>query len=304
MQADILHLPKPDGFCTRLPFLYQPWDLQHLHFPQFFHPIQFWIRDRLYRSLCAQAKRVVVASAFTRGDLISQYDLPPERITTIPAAPVLPLYPEPKEPDLAKTRRKFGLPSRFLFFPAQTWPHKNHLALIDAQALIRQRHGLDVPIVCSGMKTDHYTVLEQRIKQHDLGRQFGFVGFVSAMEVRCLYQLCRGLVFPSKFEGFGLPVAEAFWAGVPVACSNATCLPELTGDAALQFPPDDTEAMAEAITRLWTDEELRGQLVSRGRQRVAALSWDRVARTYRALYRQVAGRELTTEDHQLLSGGT
>jgi glycosyltransferase involved in cell wall biosynthesis len=127
-----------------------------------------------------------------------------------------------------------------------------------------------------------------------------FVGYVSPLDLRCLYRLARFLVFPSLFEGGGMPVFEAFAAGVPVACSNVTCLPRQAGDAALLFEPRDRAAMADALVRTWGDGALRSDLVRRGRDRVARFTWDRTARIYRAHYRQIAGRTLGEEDRALL----
>jgi glycosyltransferase involved in cell wall biosynthesis len=95
-------------------------------------------------------------------------------------------------------------------------------------------------------------------------------------------------------------VFEAFSAGVPVACSDVTCLPRQVGDAAILFDPREPGAIADALVRLWSDAELRARLASRGRERVARFTWDRTARTYRALYRQVGGRQLSAEDRELL----
>ena len=120
------------------------------------------------------------------------------------------------------------------------------------------------------------------------------------VQLRSLYGLSRLLVFPSLFEGFGMPILEAFAAGLPVACSDVTSLPDLTGSAARLFDPRDPAAIAAAIGELWTDESKRDELRRRGLARAAAFSWDKTARVYRAHYRQIAGRGLTDEDVNLL----
>ncbi|HET7928778.1 MAG TPA: glycosyltransferase, partial [Actinomycetota bacterium] len=125
-------------------------------------------------------------------------------------------------------------------------------------------------------------------------------GYVSPLELQCLYRLARFLVFPTLFEGGGMPVFEAFAAGVPVAASDVTCIPRQAGDAALLFNPREPAGIADAMIRLWADGALRAELVRRGRERVARFTWDRTARTYRALYRELTGRPLTTADRDLL----
>jgi len=240
-------------------------------------------------------------SHWAREDFIRQYDLPPEKVKVIPGGSVLHAYPVPEECDLVATRQRFNLPERFIFYPARLWPHKNHLGLLEALALLRDRDRLVVPLVSSGGFEASYSTIRKRVRQWRLDDQVRFLGFVRPLELQCLYQLCRGLVFPSKFEGWGLPVTEAFAAGVPVACSNVTSLPELAGDAALLFDPYRPDQIADAIRRLWTDEELRQTLIERGHQRARQFTWDRAVRLFRAHYRRLMDRPLTDEDRELLA---
>ena len=143
--------------------------------------------------------------------------------------------------------------------------------------------------------------MERRVGELGLAGQVAFTGFLGPSELKAVYRMARLVVFPSRFEGFGMPVVEAFRLGVPVACSNATSLPEVAGDAALLFDPGDPDAVAAAIRRLWTDEALRAELVGRGRERVRQFSWDEVARRCRALYRMVGLRPLDEADRALLA---
>ncbi|MCX6000592.1 MAG: glycosyltransferase, partial [Chloroflexi bacterium] len=120
------------------------------------------------------------------------------------------------------------------------------------------------------------------------------------LALRCLYQMCRALVFPTKFEGFGLPLVEAFSVGVPVTCSAVTCLPEIADGAALLFNPNSPAEMAEALEQIWTDAPLRHRLIERGYIVVSRYSWIHIARSFRAHYRQLLKRTLTTEDRDHL----
>ena len=115
-----------------------------------------------------------------------------------------------------------------------------------------------------------------------------------------MYRMARCMVFPSGFEGWGLPVVEAFHEGTPVACANTTSLPEVAGDAALLFPIDSPIAIAEQLVRLWRDDALRARLSALGRARAASLSWTHSARVFRAHYRHIARRRLHEEDRELL----
>jgi glycosyltransferase involved in cell wall biosynthesis len=299
--ARLLHFPTQGAFLTELPSIYHPWDLQHLHLPQFFTPEAIRARERSYRAFCEQASMVAVASEWHARDVMSHYNLPAEKVRVVPAAPVLSAYAPPTEEDLRAAREKFSLTEDFIFYPAQTWAHKNHLALLDALALLRDREGLRVPLVCSGKLNDFYTRIEERARALGLADQIKFLGFVSTTELQALYRSCRLVVFPTKFEGFGMPLMEAFLAGAPVAASNVTSLPEQAGDAALLFDPDNTGEMATAVRRLWTDDALRRALAGRGRERVSLFTYERTARLFRAHYRRLAGRELNEEDRALLA---
>jgi glycosyltransferase involved in cell wall biosynthesis len=128
-----------------------------------------------------------------------------------------------------------------------------------------------------------------------------FPGFVSDLELRGLYELATALVFPSRFEGWGLPVCEAFDAGLPVASSTATGLPDVVGDAGLLFDADDVDEMASQLHRLWVDAELRAELRDRGEQRAALFSIDHMARLMRAHYREIGRGAVSEEDRILLS---
>jgi len=134
-----------------------------------------------------------------------------------------------------------------------------------------------------------------------LEAQVRFLGFVSPLELQCLYRLCNGLVFPSRFEGWGMPVAEAFWIGTPAACSNIPPLADFAGGAAILFNPEQPRDIADGLRRLWVDEGLRSVLVDRGRRRVKDVTWVAVARAFRARYRQLAGRSLSDEDRAALA---
>ena len=299
--VDLIHFPTQSAFLTSVPSIYHPWDLQHLHLPEFFTPEEIRQRETFYRTFCKEAQMVVAATEWNRHDIINHYQLSEEKVRVVPAAPVLDAYPQPTPGDLAETRRKFSLPDRFIFYPAQTWPHKNHLGLLEALALLRVRQGLVVNLVLSGKLTDFYSEIKKRIRELNITEQVRFLGFVSPVELQCLYQLCRCLVFPTKFEGFGMPLTEAFLTNVPSACSNVTSLPHQAGDAAIIFDPDNYEEIADAIRRLWTDDALCHTLRERGKLRVRQFTWNHSARLFRAHYRRIANRPLTEGDRSLLA---
>lgn len=298
--ADVVHLTHQEGFVTRIPSIYHPHDLQHVHLPQFFTRRQRRRRDVLFRTLAAQASLVAVGSSWVKGDVERHLGVPGDKVAVIPLAPVIGHYPRPAAEAIDRVRAKLDLPGQFALYPAQTWPHKNHVRLLDALALLRDAGGAEIPLVASG----HLNVFHAEIAAH--ARRLGlqrvrFVGFVSPEELRALYALARCVVIPSLFEAGSFPLWEAFDSGVPAACSTVTSLPRQAGDAAVLFDPRDTQAMASAIRRVWEDEALRASLVARGRARLAHFSWDRTARLFRAHYRRIAGRQLSEHDQALLA---
>jgi glycosyltransferase involved in cell wall biosynthesis len=298
--VDLLHFATPQGFVTEVPTIYQPHDLLHVHLPETLTPLRRAYRERAYREFSQRAVLVAAMTEWGRADLCRHLPVVPSRVAVVPWAPVAGLEAGTVGDGGALPT---GLPEHFLLYPAQTWPHKNHLRMLEAIDLLRAE-GVRIDVVCTGRINPHFDVIQRRVRELDLVDQVQFLGYVATEELTSLYRRATALVFPSLFEGWGLPVVEAFALGLPVASSNATVLPEVTGGAALLFDPTDARAIADAIVRIWTDEPLRASLRERGRIRAAALSWDRTARIFRAIYRKVAGRTLTDEDRALLAPPT
>jgi glycosyltransferase involved in cell wall biosynthesis len=299
--VDLMHFTFQYAFLTEVPSIYHPHDLQHVHLPEFFTPRVKASREALYRRFCEQARMVAVASSWGKADLIKQYHLPAAKVQVVPLAPSTGAYPIPTAEDLAVTRAKYALPQDFVLYPAQTWPHKNHLRLLEALAIVRDRYQVTVPFVSCGYQDKYFhPQVERRMRELQLERQVQFLGFVTPLELQALYRLCRCVVIPTKFEAASFPLWETFLAGAPAACSNVTSLPQQAGDAALIFDPDEPDEIAQAIQRLWTDRALCETLIERGRRRVAQFTWDRTARLFRAHYRRIALERLEKDDEDFL----
>ena len=300
---EVMHFALQHGFSTRIPSIYVPHDLQHRHHPELFTRYELRWRDAYYPFLARQAAQVVALTRSGKQDIVRRLGIDPERVRVIGWAPVLDAYPRLDERALEALRARLDLPAEYALYPAQTFRHKNHERLVEALALLRRR-GLRVPLVCSGRRGDAYPALARLVRRLGLADQVRFLGFVPPAEMQALYRFARLLVFPSLFEGFGMPIQEAFRAGVPVACSAAASLPEVAGDAAVLFDPCRVDAIADAAARVWTDRDLAAQLVQRGRRLAAGRTWVDVARSYRALYRLVGGRALGEADRELLGRAT
>jgi len=292
--VDVVHFPYQSYVNCRLPTIYNPHDLQHRCFPEFFTKEQLAWRETMQSQGCRRADAVAAESEWVRGDVIREYGVDPGKVSAIPRGAPTELYEPPADAAVDDVRRRFGLPSGFAFYPAQSWPHKNHLRLVDALALLRDRDGLRVELVCTGRQTEHWERVEERL--HDLGleTQVRHLGYVEPLELRALYRLAGFVVLPSLFEGGGFPVLEAFAEGAPIACAEATALPEVGGDAVLLFDPEQVDVIADAVRRMATDEELRATLLRRGDERIKRFRWQRTAEAYLALYRHVAGQAPST----------
>jgi glycosyltransferase involved in cell wall biosynthesis len=297
--ADVIHLPTQQGFMTTIPTLYHPWDLQHVHYPEFFKDGERRLRDAIYRALCRQARLVVAPTRWAAEDLVANLQVPRRKVVVIPGASPLAVFDEPGDRDLAHARAAHDLPDAFVLYPAQTWQHKNHLALVDALALLA-RDGLRVPAVCPGWQNDFFPTIEARAREAGVADQLRFPGYMQGPELAPLYRLARALVFPSLFEGWGFPVLEAYAAGLPVVCSDIASLREVAGSAAITFDPTRPEDLAAKLRRVWEVEGLRRELRERGRARSLEFSWNRTARICRAHYRHVAGLHLSEEDRALV----
>jgi glycosyltransferase involved in cell wall biosynthesis len=299
--CDVLHLPTQSFVLCALPTVYNPHDLQHLRYPQFFSPRLIAWREAIYPAGCHFAQTVVVGSQWVKDDVIRRYRVDADKIQVIPEAAPTQSSAEPTPEDLERTRRTYQLESPFVLFPGVTWAHKNHLRLFEALARLRDDRGLTVRLVCTGARyAAFWPRIEAGIDQFKLAGQARFLGYVADADLRALYRLASGLVFPSLYEASSLPIFEAWLDGLPVACSNATALPEQVRDAALLFDPTDVGAIAEAIVRVTSDAELRRDLRAKGYERLKDFDLLRTAKAYRAVYRRAGGFPLTDEDRWLL----
>lgn len=286
LRADVVHFPYQRGYLTEIPTIFHPHDLQHVHLPEFFSAQEVQRREVSYRRLCEQAAMVAVASRWVREDVVTHYGLPEDRVVVVPLAPPAVASPEPSARERSLFAAEMGLPDRFIFYPAQTWPHKNHIALLEAMAILRDE-GLPLSLVCSGQLTEHQPMIAAQADRLGLTGSIRWLGFVPSGQLRCLYSLAWAVIVPTLFEAASFPIWEAFRARVPVACSNVTSLPEQVGDAAVIFDPREPDQIAQAIRRVWLEDDLRSTLVARGLERLAGLSWERTAGTFCDHYRRL-----------------
>jgi glycosyltransferase involved in cell wall biosynthesis len=285
---DIVHFPTQTAYLTGLTSIYQPWDLQHLHYPEFFSKEVFAQREREYRAFCNQAAYVCVQAEWTKRDVIDHYRLPDEKVVVIPWGSVLEAYKPPSEESAGAVVKKFNLPRDFFFYPAVTWPHKNHKVIIRALHLLKADYGLAPPVYFSGRTTSQRPMLDQIAGDLGISEQIHYVGFLTPEELQIFFKKATAMLFPSKFEGFGLPILEAFHARVPVICSNATTLPEVAGDAALYFNSDSADELASLMKLILDSTGLRDELIRKGSLELSRHSIAKTAAGFQELYERTS----------------
>jgi glycosyltransferase involved in cell wall biosynthesis len=298
--CDVIHFAYQDFTLCAVPSVYNPHDLQHRHYPQFFLPSVLAWRDVVYTAGCRLSHTVVVTSGWVKRDVEQHYGIDGDKVQIIPWAPPTQIYADLTPETLAAAAKKFATGDSFALYPAMTYAHKNHIRLLEAIALLRDRDRVVVQLICTGDKKEFWAQIERRIEELGLGGQVQFPGMVAPEELRALYRLSQFVVVPTLFEAASGPLFEAWHDGAPTACSTATSLPEQAGDAALLFDPFSVESIADAVKRMATDGALRETLRRNGKRRLRDFSWERTARSYRAVYRRAAGRTLTEEDRRLL----
>lgn len=280
--ADLVVFPAPDklSFESGLPYVMAVHDLQHRlqpEFPEVSAGGEWEQREYLFRNGCRYATLLLADSETGKEDILrfyGEHGATPDRVTVLPYLP--PSYlARDAAPDMRRrVREKYGLPPRFLFYPAQFWPHKNHARIVRAVGLLKREKNLDVPVVFAGSSAGEIrrrTFAEVVAASRELGVEgaIRFPGYVPDDEMAALYGEAVALVMPTFFGPTNIPVLEAWALGCPVLTSDIRGIREQAGDAAWLADPRSVEAIAEGIGRLWTDEGLRASLAEKGRRRLA-----------------------------------
>ena len=236
---------------------------------------------RLAHGLALHAASVVLAiSQSTHDDLVRCFGVSPAKVVVTPLAADERFRPQTPEA-VVRVRRAYGLPEEYVLYLGTNKPHKNLTRLVRAWATARSA---DTCLVIAGHWDARYPEARQVAEQSGLTDRVRFVGPVADDDLPALYSGARCFVFPSLYEGFGLPLLEAMACGTPVACSNVSSLPEVASDAALLFDPLDVESMADALARLLRDADLRADLRERGLRRAPQFNWEFTARLTQRAY--------------------
>lgn len=241
-----------------VPHLITMHDVQELHFPENFTPAQRAIRAVQYWKALENAGIVVVSFGHVKQDLLRYFGLPEDKVHVCPIPFREISLPEPTAAAAKSYEHRYADWRPFLLYPAHTWRHKNHQQLLRALRELRERHGQNLKLICTGGTEHHYhaEVLAQ-VAGLGLSDSVLFAGVVPEDELRWLYERARLVTIPTKYEAGSFPLFEAMMLGSPVICSNVTSLPETICDGRFVFDPDDDESLANLILRVHTDAAFR-----------------------------------------------
>jgi glycosyltransferase involved in cell wall biosynthesis len=286
LAIDVLHHPFTilEPLNIKIPSVLTFWDMQQEFYPEFFSRKEIRFRNYAYQASAHKARQIIVNSDFTKSCLIERYSVRPEKIDVIYTGFGDDYRPITDEIALDVIRQRYRLPANFIYYPAALWPHKNHKVLLDAISLVRDRYDLRVNLVLSGMSVGRGKELRAEILRRGLEGMVTVLGYLPYEDIPSLYNLATMMVFPSLFEGFGIPLVEAMACGCPIICSTATSIPEVVGKAALLFDPLSTEELASAIWKVWDNRELRGKMRLAGLERAVMFNWRDTARRTLAVY--------------------
>ena len=264
-------------------------DLQHRDYPQFFSPHETGQRDSFLTDVSKMAAAIICVSEYTRQSVIKHLRIPHEKTYTVHNC----IQTRMGDPE---SGRSYGdlldrlgiLGHSYMFYPANFWPHKNHQMLLVAYGMFLSRNPeQEIDLVFTGALDDMQKELKSAVRQMGLAKRIHFLGFLPDDQLAAVWKGCEFLIFPSLYEGFGIPVLEAMTFGKPVLCSSSTSLPEVAGDAALFFDPRKPADIALCIERLVRDESLGTRLISKGRRRLVDFHPDAMSHKYLEIFYSV-----------------
>jgi len=264
-------------------------DLGYLHLPDTHPRLERWYLDWSTRRHARIADRLIADSEATRRDLIQCYNADPERIRVVYPGRDESLLPVTNRDEIERVNSRYNISGNYLLYLGTIRPRKNLSRLIEGFAHVKREMDNSVLLVLAGKPSSYSGELARLAARLGISDAVLFPGYIHSQDKAALLSGALGLVFPSLYEGFGLPVLEAMTCGVPVLTSNVSSLPEVAGEAAILVDPTSTQQIAQGIGRLITDTDLRQKLVAQGYQQVEQFSWTSAALQLWAVFEAVCG---------------
>lgn len=298
---DLLHYPMQltlPYITSSIPIVLSFFDIQHEYYPEYFSQEELTFRKTHYKLSIDNAQRVITSSNYTIRTLNDKFGTNPDKCISIFSGLDYDLWKPASISELKRIKKTYQLPDLFLIYPANTWPHKNHIRLFEAIAKLRDDFGIMVNLVLTGqLKSNFDSTIDSCSKKFNIQQQIINLGYIPETDMPGLYSAAQGMVFPSLFEGGGsFAMIEAMACDLPLACSNLTSIPECVGNAAILFNPLDVDDIVKAIKSLITDVGLRQELKKNGRIRIKEFNWEYIVPKIVDLYKEVVGG---AQKHQL-----
>jgi glycosyltransferase involved in cell wall biosynthesis len=289
-KPDLLHVQYTGPLACSVPLVVSVHDVSYLEHPQYFTRFRSrQLRFTVKRTVEAAA-RILTPSEFSRRAILRNYKLDERKVVVVPNAVSSSFRPVERESAAAVVEEKFGISGPFVLTVGDLQPRKNHLGLLHAfEETLRQHPHLPHRLVFVGKETWYSKELHRAVMRSNVAGRVHFTGFVEDPDLLQFYGACDLFVFPSFYEGFGLPILEAMACGRAVACSSATAMPEVANAAGILFDPYSVPEMARAIGDVLLDEEMRVRLERLGSNRAASFTWERAAQRTLDVYYEVAG---------------
>ena len=293
-RVDVLHVQFTAPPFSPCPVVVSIHDLSFEHLPQTFkRRSRMQLRMTVRRS-ARSAAQVIALSEHTRTDLINTYNLHPEKVTVVPLAAPARFGPVGDDNELQRVRQTYGIDGDYILSVGSIQPRKNLRRLIEAYSLLRHAkpEGKLPQLVLVGKNAWLYEETLRSLEDRNIGASIILTGYVPESDLPALYSGALCFVYPSYFEGFGLPPLEAMKCGAPVIVGNRTSLPEVVGDAALMIDPLDVNAIAAAIQKVMMDSNFRSELRVKGLERAKVFDWKETARKTLAVYEKAFSSNL------------
>jgi glycosyltransferase involved in cell wall biosynthesis len=289
-QPDLLHVQYTAPLACNVPLVVSVHDVSFLEYPQYFTRFRAAQLKLTVKRTVEAAARVLTPSDFSRDAILRHYNIDPDKVRVIPNGVSSLFHPIERQVAAAAVERKFNIHGPFVLTVGDLQPRKNHLGLLHAfEKVVRAHSQLQHRLVFVGKETWYSKELHRAVAASSVADRVDFTGFVEDAELLQIYGACDLFVFPSFYEGFGLPILEAMACARAVACSNLTAMPEVADGAGILFDPHSVDEMARAIGDVLLDSELKGRLERLGTHRAAQFSWEQAAQRTLEVYYDVAG---------------
>jgi glycosyltransferase involved in cell wall biosynthesis len=288
-RPDLLHVQFTGPLFCKVPQVVSVHDVSFLEHPEYFTRERCLQLRMTVRRTVHQAAMVLTGTEFARQSILRAYNVDPDRVRTIHIAANPTFRPLPREKAQREVRERLKIDGPFLLTVGDLQPRKNHIGLIQAvEALVETYPQLRHKVVFAGKDTWFAPQIREAVKNSRIADRVHFTGFVEDDDLLRLYNACDCFVFPSFYEGFGIPILEAMACGRAVACANTSSMPEVADGAGILFDPQKKTEIVRALADILLDSELRARLERLGLQRAPLFTWNRTAERTLEIYQEVA----------------